>query len=475
VAALTLLQDLLNNVELTEPCQVNIKEIKMTTRFKTIDLKGMMVELNIYESVFNSFITADLTLEDTKNVLVEEELLGTEPVSIIFETLGSKFPVDVKMILAKVKIKEPIQERSFKYVLSLVSPESLNDIRTKISESFTGNYSDIVKNIFENHLSSDRNLWLEETKNFNRLIIPNKSPVQAINMLASFSTSKKEGNASFLFFQTTKSYHFRSFADMIWYNNISPQEIEFNVQKEQLSPTSSSNSDKMLRAIEFKVETDVDVIRHTALGTYGSTLISHNIHAKAYDISTWNYHETFELESNTYISKIEEFPITPDGPIDEDKNNISSFYDSEINMISTSREKQYTSDPYKGTFQPLDYSGTVLQRKSELASSTMLRANLIISGMSGIQAGDIIEMNINQADSVSGIDDSKEQKQDIKLSGKWLVESVAHNITGLKYFCTLKISRDSTFEERTPFSDLNYPAKSVEIIIAEASGISNRQ
>jgi hypothetical protein len=379
----------------------------------------------------------------------------------------------VKLILAKVKTKEPIQEKSFRYVLSLVSPESLNDTRTKISESFTGTYSDIVKTIFKEHLSSKRNLWLEETKNFNRMIIPNKSPVQAINMISSFSTAVKEGNASFLLFQTTKSYQWRSFGDMIWYNNISPQGIDIKVEKEKLSLTSSSNTDKMLRAIDFKVETDVNIIQHTAIGTYGSTLVSHNIHAKTYDISTWNYHEQFKKIDA--ITKIAEHPITPDGPIDEDRNNLSGFYDSEVNMISTSREKQYTSDPYKGTFQPLDYSGTVLQRKSELAASTMLRADLTIAGMSGIQAGDIITMNINKADSVSGIDPSVEIKKDAKLSGPWMIESVAHRIKGLKYFCVLKIARDSTNMERTPYSALNYAEKEVEFITTSGSGISNRQ
>ncbi len=476
--SLTLLQDLESNVKLTEPGQVSVKEIKITTRFKTIDIKSMMTELNIYESVFNTFLTADLTLEDTKNILVEEELLGTEPVSIVFETLGSSFPVDVKLILAKVKTKEPIQEKSFRYVLSLVSPESLNDTRTKVSESFTGTYSDMVKTIFENHLSSKRNLWLEETKNFNRMIIPNKSPVQAINMISSFSTAVMQGNASFLFFQTTKSYQWRSFGDMIWYNNISPQGIDIKVEKEKLSLTSSSNTDKMLRAIDFKVETDVNIIQHTAIGTYGSTLVSHNIHAKTYDISTWNYHEQFDPDldaKSQKMAKIAEFPLTPHGPIDEDRNNLSGFYDSEVNMISTSREKQYTADPYKGTFQPLDYSGTVLQRKSEVAASTMLRANLTIAGMSGIQAGDIITMNINKADSVSGIDPSVEIKKDAKLSGPWMIESVAHSITGTKYFCILKIARDSTNMERTPYSALNYDEKEVEFIVASGSGISNRQ
>jgi hypothetical protein len=309
------------------------------------------------------------------------------------------------------------------------------------------------------------------------MIIPNKSPVQAINMISSFSTAVMQGNASFLFFQTTKSYQWRSFGDMIFYagKEMSWQGIDINVEKEKLSPTSSSNTEKMLRAIDFKVETDVNIIQHTAIGTYGSTLVSHNIHAKTYDISTWNYHERFDPDSTEIpMAKIAEFPITPHGPIDEDRNNLSGFYDSEVNMISTSREKQYTADPYKGTFQPLDYSGTVLQRKSELAASTMLRADLTIAGMSGIQAGDIITMNINKADSVSGIAGGAVEP-DRKLSGPWLVESVAHRIKGLKYFCVLKIARDSTNMERTPYSALNYDEKEVEFITTSGKGISNRQ
>ncbi|MEO2147520.1 MAG: hypothetical protein ABGW56_00530, partial [Flavobacteriaceae bacterium] len=179
---ITLYEDLVQNTELEETGQFTLYKCTISTKVGVVNVIKMVESFNIYESIFKTFVTGDLTLLDVDNFLNIANITGTEPVNIEFSTKGSKHRIDVDLIVYKIKDKEKINENTNRYTLSLVSPEFLTDIRTKISKSFDGTYSDIVKNIYSNFLSSGTPLWLQKVNNSNRVIIPNKSPVDAINM-----------------------------------------------------------------------------------------------------------------------------------------------------------------------------------------------------------------------------------------------------------------------------------------------------
>jgi hypothetical protein len=462
---LSLYEDLLANGLLEEPGQFTITNAGITCKGGYVNITEMVESINLYESIFKTFVTGDITLLDRTNFAAN--ITGTEPVYLEFSTKGSVHPVKVSLVVSKVKDKEKVNVNITRYTLSLVSPEFLNNIRTKISKSFEGNYSDIVKTIYSDYISSGVPLWLEEVINNNRIIVPNKSPVDAINMISQFAVAKNTVNPNFVFYQTTKSFHFRSIAEMIWLDNIKSEGITFRIEKEQIS-TNLPIIKRATRAIEFEVKSDTDILKHTAIGTYGSSLIKHNLLKKTWTRTEWDYHSKFgDTEEDAFMS-VEEFPVTPDGPVTESGENISSFPDSYFNMVSGSEEYQYEIEPIKTDskpikqFQKLDYSSSLLQRNGELNSLNIQRAKLTIGGMSGIQAGDIIKIKYH--DMIG---------ENTKLSGRWLIESVSHQISD-KYYCVLMIIRNSVKGAQSEYTELNYPESTTEVIIASPSGSTNK-
>ena len=467
----TLYKDLEDNTELQEPGQFEVLSSVIMTKAGGVDVMPMIESFNIYESIFKTFVTGNITLLDRVNFINTVNITGTEPITIEFRTKGSNHSVNVNLIVSKVKNKEKVNENITRYTLSLVSPEFIKDSRTKISRSFDGKYSEIVNTIYSTYLSSGVPLWLESTNNNNRVIIPNKSPIDAINMLAQFSLAETADNANFLFFQTTKSFHFRSISEMIYLDQVQSEGITFRAEKEQVSQEIPVVQ-KATRAIEFEVKSDVDVLRHTALGTYGASLIKHDIRSKSWRRSEFSYHDTFSFDSDKNFIKINEFPISPDGPVTEDNDNLSDFPESYVNMISGAEEYQYQTQQNIPEFEKLDYENTILQRKSEMNSMNIQRAKLSIYGMSGIQAGDVVSMFVPLPDATSGLSGGH-KAPDKKLSGKWLVESVAHQVTE-KYYCELSLIRDSIPIEQTPYTKLNYPDSTPKIIQASPMGSSNK-
>jgi|LWDU01.1.fsa_nt_gi hypothetical protein len=455
---MTLLTDLEKNNTLEEPGQFEIIAVAIQTKVGDVILTEIIESFNLYESIFNTFVTGDITIIDRKNFVNQANITGTEPVYIKFRTKGSKYNVNVRLAVSKIKNKEKINETSSRYTFSLVSPDFFTDMRTKISKSFEGTYSDIVKNIYTDYLSSGVPLWLEETDNNNRVIIPNKSPVDSINMLSQFSRTSLSANANFLFFQTTKSFHYRSISDMV---DLDDSKITIRVEKEQ-AQKDVIIARKATRAFEFEVKSDADVLRHTSLGTYGSTLIKHNIRSKDWGVSIWNYHDAYLGDTEADYIFVNDYPMSPTGPVDIDGGNLSAFPNSSITMISSAEEYSYQTLQDIPDFERLDYENTLLARSAEMFSVNLQRAKLKIGGMSGIQAGDVIRMNVPKPDVKGTLKGGKSERDD-KVSGKWLVESVSHQVKD-KYYCIIMLIRDAIPEPQTSYTAIKYPEQTPKIV-----------
>jgi len=454
--------DLSNNSELTEIGQYSFFEGDFGCFIKTknsssfnevlsdgfLEITDMVDNIYIYESIFKNFITAEISIIDRYDIISKLDITGNEFVKIKFGTKGSEYPIDMILVLSKIKNKNEFNPQFTKYTFSLISEGFLKNQRTKISKTYTGSFSSMVESIFlddELGFPISDTLFLEDTvSSKNRLIIPNISPVDAINMIASFSVGEMYDNATYLFFQTTKQYQFRSTASIINAIGSSKNFLKFGhaftVKKE--IPKLSSISEKMMNISEFEMLNDFDILKSTSIGSLGSKLIEHDIYRKAI------YTREFEVlrdkygGSDKYINLNENY-IYPQGSVAKDNKDLSSFINSYINVVSSARADQYADnigqESERTQFDKLPYDETILNRNSELTSLMINRAKIKIPGISGLQPGDIIKI-------AKSVFINNEHVEDKKLSGLWIIESISHQV-GEKYFCIMYIIRDSYDKE----------------------------
>ena len=90
----------------------------------------------------------------------------------------------------------------------------MKNSRTRISQSFSGNMSEIVRRLVKEKqfLGSDKRFLTDDSVGLERIVVPNLRPLTAIQMIAQRAKTKKD--SPFVFFETTKGLHFFSF-DMI--------------------------------------------------------------------------------------------------------------------------------------------------------------------------------------------------------------------------------------------------------------------
>ena len=159
-----------------------------------INIQELVLEMNIFEGINKSTITGSLVIGDSINLIGNLPIQGTERLSFKLSTPGAhgeSHIVDCStrtghpMHIYKLTDKQQLNDGTQVYTLHFCSREFLRNIRTKVSEAFEGTIDQMVYKILgdENYLDSRKQLYYQKTRNQDKITIPNKPPLKAIEML----------------------------------------------------------------------------------------------------------------------------------------------------------------------------------------------------------------------------------------------------------------------------------------------------
>jgi len=131
-----------------------------------VDVKFLMTELNIYESIYKSAVTGSIVIADDSNQIARMSVQGLEKIAFFLKTPGVSYGSE-DVIDASEETGEPfhiykISDRKqatpglMTYTLHFASREFMRNIRTKVSQAYDGKYDraviDIIKD--KNYLDS---------------------------------------------------------------------------------------------------------------------------------------------------------------------------------------------------------------------------------------------------------------------------------------------------------------------------------
>jgi hypothetical protein len=140
---------------LQAPGQVSINELILFSNGKKLDIINYLVELNLYESIFNPVVSGTLTVSDSTNLLSLFPLIGEE---FLFVNLVTPSLDNGKRIFKTFKIYSIANKAYAKdgstiiYQLNIISTEAFNDTLTPLFKAFEGTPAEIISNIFNNYL-----------------------------------------------------------------------------------------------------------------------------------------------------------------------------------------------------------------------------------------------------------------------------------------------------------------------------------
>ena len=189
------------------PGQCDIKEISISNNNKDVlfnrsnGLLNYVQTVDIYESIYTPYITADVTMVDGSSLKESLNLSGGEDFNIKFLGYGNDEPLSYNLNLGEVNGSITAQNLRSKIVsLRMFSNEYVLSSAKTISKSYSTSTKDIVSDILSNFLESKKSITVDGTKDLPIVIFPYLNPLTAISFLRQRSVCENDPSSPMLFF-----------------------------------------------------------------------------------------------------------------------------------------------------------------------------------------------------------------------------------------------------------------------------------
>ena len=424
------------------------------------DIKKMMIELNVFESIFNNALTGSLVITDAQNLIAKLELNGTERISFKLSTpgaLGDRSTIDASVetghpfYVYKITDRRQIAPGTNLYTLHFGSREFIRNLRTKVSQAYNGNIAyQVIKILMdENYLDSKKEISYEPTGNVNDIVIPNMRPFDAINMIAKKTLPEKSDGVGYYFYETTKGIYFRSWDNMCSVKGRQNRDTKQIFRYMPMNVNDETIKDKMnhdyqsVESYRF-VNNFHDIAANTTLGTYAHKAITYNMFDKSYNESIYNYELDYMRSKHTdqtadRFAK-EKYAVAAESIVDTDDKKISEYPDSRVSLQTTT---QFLHDEDKGAGYGLDViqDGVKFVQGESIKNSILYGTTLhmVVKGQSYLEPGDLIEFKLISVD-----EKNPDGEEDPQYSGRYVITKIRHQVNATKYTNAIECVKDST-------------------------------
>jgi hypothetical protein len=433
----------------TKKNDIEIIDIILRSRMGAkFSLIGLYTELTIFESIFESTLTGRIDIGDGANLVGHFPIIGQEYIDVIYRTPGvqteyTTHTFDVYEVSPRVR-GNPGDAQGEVYTLFFASPEFISNQQMKCNRSYTGTVGNIVATIMTNNFAGSLStLEVQNTRNDIRFIAPYWSPFKCIQWLAKRAlpavseTNNRESN--YLFYQTLDSdfgeYHFKSISSLVNKSPVASYHLSVGDQQQIDSPKQFGTS---LTAIEsYSNLKYANKFEEVQTGMMASTLFTHDITFKKFDVSSYSYGTDFH--SASHVNDYPIMPINNDG-LSPTTDAVIHYKPKQNEMYIKSAKKDEKELPIDNFF----YEDWLLDRKSLLEQIRTQEHKIIVSGNTGVHAGDMVSISIPTTE----VHTDESSGDDKNLSGKFLIHSIRHIINNNDgHRMQLAMSRDSLQEQ----------------------------
>lgn len=406
----------------------------ITSENVEIDIRKLLVSLDIFEDIFTPTITGLLIIRDPAAIQSTAPLIGQEYLRLKIKT-PSKTDVEVfnffddVFSLVRLANKTDVNGEQV-YSMNMVTYEQMKNSRTRVKRVLEGTSSDMVKTLMRDDLQSKKKLHIEPTIGSKKIIPAHLKPFHLISQLANEAISEENNSPTYLFYETTKGYHFRSLESMY------TQKPKFTFTKRG-NLNRINGQEQVLEEMNvmqtYQIGGGMDTLKNTTKGVYGSILITHDIFNKRVDTYTYNYHDNFKKEKHiNHFSQVDDNPMFSDTPLDDEQLRISDFpVKTFVSPISRTSDRIYDSTKQQKSsgnfnyspYDPQDHIQLRMSRISQIADGFNLKIE--VKGNTALNVGDIVISNLDINTVFNGKIYSK--GLDRFYQGNFLVKGIKHN------------------------------------------------
>ena len=384
-----------------------IKDITLSNKNTKaqINPSDQITSIDIYEDFNSPTLYAEISFDDRIGLINDFPIIGEELFEITFQTPGLSYPTTYKFnSFAVSDVQQQMNGKGYTYTLKCVSKEQLTQGNINISNSYNETINDIVDNIFNTFLKTEKIVNIDPCKGNETIVFPKVTPFVAIDIIRKRAVHPKYLSSSFVFFENQDGFNFKCIEQMM-------EDGKEKIGSKKFYYFSNGQKDKNTEALMFRSIIEYENIGRTELtdliqeGGVKNTVTTFDIFSKKVSDTTFDMTKKFSQM------------------VGSDKNNTLN--------ISESMIKDFANAPTFSFFIPKDTNRkeNFLENMmgARLAYQKLFNSNFVrtyIPGDSSIKAGDVIELNLPIA---SGTTEAK--GTDNTVDGNYIVTRLRHNIT----------------------------------------------
>ena len=287
----------------------------------SVNLSGVTVGFRLYESINSKFITGDVGIIDSVNLLKHYRFTGQEYIRISLthgegdgeEEEGEVPPLlDMTFRVYKLSNQEQPKEIVQSYVLKICDPTMFIANTTRMSRVFRGSYSDMlltaVNEVMQVPLTSIENWETTESDN-HQFVCPNWKVSSFIDFIAGQADKGTDSawRSGMFFYQTLRGgFQFRSIDQMCSGKTSSPDANAEPMNKvhEFISKPTTGAGDVQTRnqILEISKPQVFDTLLGTVKGAYASRSKTYDFVRKLEGDDRYDIEETFNRNKTGHVS-----------------------------------------------------------------------------------------------------------------------------------------------------------------------------
>ena len=444
------------NFELTDILLTSYRSGNNDNTPTKIDIKKLIVEVNLYESIFNKTLSGNIALLDANNIISQYPLTGFERIEFKLRSPGISRVFDFSeksghpMYVYKVSDRNALSPRSQVYVIHFCSKEMIRNEQITVKNSYKNTIANIATSILYDkvNLDTQKRFYVEPSIGIHQYVFPQILPFECIDLISKDARSSKYNNSGYYFFETAEGFNFKSLESLFALTTDTGrpsiarfESVPANVRNQPMGQKDIGR--EMIIIQEFQVMSQFDTLKNLRNGVYGSNLITHNILDKTFSNVTYDYLNDFPLSFHTELNAGNKPEIRQSiAPFAKFYNDKFITQESGINYL-----KSNTTQLHNDIEVP-DQTQTLQKRLSQRLALESFRIQIKVHGFTGLSVGDIITLILPSF----GVYDKTDPKdQDPILSGRYLVSSIRHQVNQLdkKHYMFVECLKDSV---KIPFA-----------------------
>jgi hypothetical protein len=413
--------------------QFAINKLVINSKLGSFNLASIFEELNIFDSILMPCMSGNILIKDSiglsKRLLFDGSEFLDIDISKSDESSGTNIVKTFRIF--KQSDRSNVNQTSEVYILHFVSEEMIYSEQQKISQSYTGIYSDIATSVLIDYLKVPKNKIgvIEPTKGINSSIVPLLSPIDTLNWLTKRSISQND-LADFLFFENKLGFNFVSLSNLFSIKT----SLTINFKPKNLS---DSVSEEFLGVRDYNMSTSFDILENTKNGFYSNRFVGFDILTRTLvesDLGIKNHYKGNHLNKNPNIySSLNREGKDP---------GIMPFSKVSLYSFQLYRNKwEYVNSNDSETASIIDETHKYIpQRKAILHNLLQRKMNISLPGNFFITSGHVLNIDAHSF----SLQDDKTEKNDKSISGKYLVIATRHMINPQKHETFCELASDST-------------------------------